>query len=316
MGCVASVGRAIIPGRKRGGPAATSASVQAAAGTREARSMNAPRSLFGNIEQVLADAGEVAALLCQRGWAERNAGNISADVTELADVADGEFDHLPLTPLESACPEMACRVMLISRSGARMRDVAKNPSVSMAAIGISADGRAYRPFQGASGGMTRPPTSELCVHLRVHQSLRARSAVQSAIVHTHPTELIALTQAQEFCEEEKLNHILWGMHPEVKVFIPEGVGFVPYLRPASEGLAEATAAALDRHRIVVWEKHGAIATGRSLAEAFDLIDTPNKSAQIYLLCRSAALQPAGLTAAQLAELKEVERFFRSFGDSA
>lgn len=269
--------------------------------------MSASGSLGESIEQVLADAGDVAHLLCERGWAERNAGNISADVTEFAASAREEVDRRPPVRLPAAYPEVAGRVMLISRSGARMRDVARDPAGSMAAIEIAPDGASYRILEGAG----HPPTSEFCVHLRVHQSLRARSAAQTTVVHSHPTELIALTQAQEYCEEAKLNDLLWGMHPEVKVFIPEGVGFVPYLRPASEELAKATAEAMEGHRVVVWEKHGAIAVGRSFAEAFDLIDTPNKSARIYLLCRGAGLRPGGLTEAQLAELKEVERFFRS-----
>lgn len=274
--------------------------------------MSVPGSLGENIEQVLGDAGDLARLLCERGWAERNAGNISVDVTELAAIVCEETDRHPLVPLGLAYPDMAGRVLLISRSGARMRDVSRDPAGSMAAIEIAPDGSAYRALREAA----RPPTSEFCVHLRVHQSLRARSAAQRAIVHTHPTELIALTQAQDYCEQAKLNDVLWGMHPEVKVFIPEGVGFVPYLRPASEKLAEATAEAMEGHRVVVWEKHGAIAVGRGLAEAFDLIDTPNKSAKIFLLCRSAGLRPAGLTETELAELKEVEQFFKSLGDDA
>ncbi len=277
--------------------------------------MDVSAALGSRMQQLVADVSEVAALLWERGWAERNAGNISVDVTDCAPPHGKGAAQLPPTPLKLRCPEIAGRSFLVSRSGARMRDLAKNAATSMALLRVSDDGRSYRALLNGDGGRAIHPTSEFAIHLRVHQSLRTRKAAQTAVVHTHPTELIALTQAEAYWEEAAVNDVLWGMHPEVKVFIPEGAGLVPYLRPTSEELAEATAAALAGHRIVVWAKHGALAVGQSVAEAFDLIDTLNKAARIFLLCRSAGLDPTGLTAAQLDELKEVEAFFKSLGDS-
>ena len=276
--------------------------------------MDTSAALGSRMQQLVADVSEVAALLWERGWAERNAGNISVDVTDCTRRHGTDAERLAPAVLNLSYPELAGRSFLVSRSGARMRDLAKSAIASMALLRISDDGRSYRTLLQGNGGRPIRPTSEFAIHLRVHQSLRSRKAAQTAVVHTHPTELIALTQAKEYCQQAMVNDVLWGMHPEVKVFIPEGAGLVPYLRPTSEELAEATAGALAGHRTVVWAKHGALAVGQGVAEAFDLIDTLNKAARIFLMCRSAGLDPTGLTAAQLDELKEVESFFKSLGD--
>ena len=94
------------------------------------------------------------------------------------------------------------------------------------------------------------------------------------------------------------------MHPELKMFLPEGVGLAPYRCPGTEELAEVTLTALQEHRIVLWEKHGCLATGADVMEAFDLIDMINKAAQIFLLGRCAGYEVQGLTESQIKELKE------------
>jgi rhamnulose-1-phosphate aldolase len=101
------------------------------------------------------------------------------------------------------------------------------------------------------------------------------------------------------------------MHPEVKVVIPEGAGFVPYRLPGSDELGEATAKTFKNRRVVIWEKHGAVAAGKDASEAFDLIDTLNKSAQIYLACRAAGYKPEGLSAKRIKALEKLSR--RLFG---
>jgi rhamnulose-1-phosphate aldolase len=131
------------------------------------------------------------------------------------------------------------------------------------------------------------------------------SAPEKVILHTHPDELIALTHIPDYLDETVLNRILWGMIPEVKVFVPEGIGFVPYQLPGSEALAEATIKSLDAHKIVLWEKHGCLATGTNIVEAFDSIDVLNKAAKIFLLCKNAGFSPEGLSEEQINELERV-----------
>ena len=64
-------------------------------------------------------------------------------------------------------------------------------------------------------------------------------------------------------------------------------------------LARATIKRLERHDVVFWEKHGILATGSDVIDCFDVIDTLNKSAQIYLCARQAGFEPEGMTTGQL-----------------
>ena len=131
--------------------------------------------------------------------------------------------------------------------------------------------------------------------------MRTNSAAK-ALVHTHATELIALTQIREFCSTGSLNHLFWTMHPETILFVPKGLEFIPYELPGTSGIADTTAKALEDHPVALWEKHGVIATGKSITEAFDTIDILAKSARIFFLVKSAGYQPEGLTDGQLDEL--------------
>ena len=129
-----------------------------------------------------------------------------------------------------------------------------------------------------------------------------RGAPQCAVLHTHPNELLALTHLKAINDEAALNRLLWAMHPETKTVIPEGVGLAPYQAPGSAALEAATLRAIAEHRVILWEKHGVVAIGRDVFEAFDMIDTLNKSAQVYFLCAATGAVPQGLTDAQVAEL--------------
>jgi rhamnulose-1-phosphate aldolase len=73
------------------------------------------------------------------------------------------------------------------------------------------------------------------------------------------------------------------MHTETAFFIPEGVGYVGMEIPGSQELAKATLKSLKNHKVVVWEKHGCLAVGKDVHDAFDRIDLMAKAARIYLM---------------------------------
>jgi rhamnulose-1-phosphate aldolase len=128
-------------------------------------------------------------------------------------------------------------------------------------------------------------------------------------MHTHAHELVTLTHAKEFCDQKILNKLLWSMHPETVIFVPQGVGFVPYILPGSVEIAIKTVKSLQEHNVVVWEKHGVLAIGKSVADTFDVIDILAKSAGIFFLCRSANIVPDSFTDEQLAELRKLAENF-------
>jgi rhamnulose-1-phosphate aldolase len=148
----------------------------------------------------------------------------------------------------------------------------------------------------------REPTSELSTHLAVHDMLIRTKSTAKALVHTHATELIALTQIREFCSTEALNRLLWSMHPETILFIPKGLGFIPFELPGTSGIADSTSDILEEHPVAVWEKHGVLSTGKTAADAFDLIDLLAKSARIFFMVKNAGYEPERLTKEQLDEL--------------
>jgi rhamnulose-1-phosphate aldolase len=136
-----------------------------------------------------------------------------------------------------------------------------------------------------------------------------RGSIEKVVLHTHATELVALTQAKEFCNKDSLNKLLWGMHPETIMFMPKGVGFVPYILPGSAEIAMETIKVLQDHDVALWEKHGVFAIGKSISDTFDVIDILAKSARIFFTCRSANIIPEGFTAPQLKELGKLSANF-------
>jgi rhamnulose-1-phosphate aldolase len=246
----------------------------------------------------------VSRLLWERGWAPKNAGNISVDITGSADIRISDIDKYPYRPLESAYPELAGTMLLVTGAGSRMRDVAHQPTKELCIIQIAGDGRGYFFLWGDVTNAALTPTSELPTHLSLHTLLKRQGGTNKAVLHTHPDELIALSMIPEYDDEQKLNDLLFSVHAESVIVNPRGIGLVPYLLTGTVELAAATIASLERHPIVLWKNHGCVAVGRDVQEAFDLVDITNKSAQLFFLCRRAGFEPEGLTPQQIDELKQ------------
>jgi rhamnulose-1-phosphate aldolase len=191
-----------------------------------------------------------------------------------------------------------------------MRDLAKDPLANMLVIRIHSGGKKCSVyFHKKKGNKTLKPSSELPTHLGIHQLIAARGSHEKVVMHTHATELIALTQHPQIKSGEEINRILWGMHPETIIFIPKGVGFVPYQLPGTDEIARDTINLLQRHDMVLWEKHGVFAIGNSVMDTFDSIDIACKSAKIWFMCQSAGFEPEGLDQHQLNELKKLVQKF-------
>ncbi len=253
----------------------------------------------------LRESAEVSAYLWDKGWAERNAGNLSVDVTELL---RGEPE--PAGPgddawrkLDHSYPALAGRTYLVTGSGHRFRDLARDAPHNTCMLRMAPEADAFRIIWGGEGSPRFRPTSEFPSHLRIHEFLRGSNAPETVVLHTHPTELIAVSHIPDYEDEGVFNRALWSIHPEVKVSIPRGLGLVPYAVPGTEGLAAATVEAFRRgHSVVLWQWHGCVAVARDVLLAFDLIDTANKAAQLILACRAAGIVPRGLNDAQLQDL--------------
>ena len=254
--------------------------------------------MIKQIEQV----AEVAGYLWQKGWAERNGGNITVNITDELDEATRNLPALagPFS-IGVTLPYLKGCFFYAKGTGKRMRDLAREPMKNGAIIRICDDCAHYEIIADE----VVMPTSELPSHLSVHNYLIAKGSPYKASLHTHPIELVALTHSQNWMEKDKATRMLWSMIPETKAFCPRGLGMVPYMLPGSVELADATIKAIDDdYDVVMWEKHGVFAVDTDIMSAFDQVDVLNKSALIYIASRAMGFEPEGMSEAQLAEMSK------------
>ena len=259
-------------------------------------------SLNSKLQDVVNEIADVSGYMWERGWAERNAGNFTVDVTTLlpADMKLGNQFLSVAMPISQ--PELAGRSFIVKVTGAAMRNVAKQPKKHLLLITIAHDMKCYHVLWGGEGTASKP-TSEFISHLKIHQYIRQNDMPLTTFLHTHPPYLIALSQIEKYLHENIINHLLITMHPEVKIVIPDGVGVAPYRCPGSEELADVTVATLKKHHVILWEKHGCAAVAADIAEAFDYIDIMEKSAKLFFICKSSGYLPQGISDEQLDEIR-------------
>ncbi|MBP9482359.1 MAG: class II aldolase/adducin family protein, partial [Parabacteroides sp.] len=71
---------------------------------------------------------EVAGYLWEKGWAERNGGNISVNITELLTEAEKNLPALaPAIQLQEVMGELGGHVFYVTGTGKRMRYVSLKP---------------------------------------------------------------------------------------------------------------------------------------------------------------------------------------------
>lgn len=115
------------------------------------------------------------------------------------------------------------------------------------------------------------------IETRFHLALYRLNPKTMAVVHCHPLNCIALT--------------IRGLPLRCNL-TPEGVlllGKVPtigYYTPGTKGLVDAVAAHYDSP-VMLMERHGAIAQGRSLEEAYDRMEELEFQAELSLMCEGA-----------------------------
>ena len=259
------------------------------------------------IENIFSQIQEVSGYLWQNGWAERNGGNISVNITEEYGNTATDIDQCAYVEYQQLNTELAGKIFFSSGTGLRIRDMVKNLTSlkrNSCLLKINEKANGYHIIWGGEREGFRP-TSELISHLNLHLDLIKRNTDYKAVIHTHPYELVSLTHSKEYCRSsEQISKNLWKMIPEVRLFVPKGIGLVPYALPSSEKLADLTVETLRKYNVALWEKHGAVAVGENVIEAFDFIDVANKGAKIFLQCLSAGYIPEGISNAQLKELEK------------
>ncbi|KAK8881971.1 hypothetical protein M9Y10_044610 [Tritrichomonas musculus] len=243
---------------------------------------------------------EVAGYLWTKGWAERNGGNITLNITEFV---DEEIRKMPAIleprPIGDTLPFLKGCYFYCKGTNKRMRDLARDPMSHGSIIRICEDCTNYEIIAD------KPviPTSEIVSHLSFHNSFIKKENGYKAVVHTHPIDLVAFSHSNKYLQKDVLTRLLWSMIPETRAFCPKGLGIVPYRMPGSKELAEETLKQLDEYDVVLWEKHGVVSVSKDVGEAFDMIDTLSKSAQIYMNAKTMGFEPDGMSSQQMNDIK-------------
>lgn len=139
------------------------------------------------LKAVIDQVAEVTGYLWQKGWAERNGGNITVNITEFV---DDEIKALPaIAPVKQigkVLPNLKGKYFYAKGTGKRMRDLARFPMENGSIIRICDDCASYEIIADEPVA----PTSELPSHLALQDYLLASGSCYKATLHTHPIELV------------------------------------------------------------------------------------------------------------------------------
>lgn len=112
--------------------------------------------------------------------------------------------------------------------------------------------------------------------IRMHLAAYAARPDVAAIVHAHPITAVALTVAGAPPPDDLV--------PEAAVTLGP-IAVAPFATPGTDEVPASLAPFLARHDVVLLERHGALALGRTLDEAFDRMETLERVARIALVAR-------------------------------
>ena len=254
------------------------------------------------LKVVIDQIAEVTSYLWQKGWAERNGGNITVNVTEFMDEECKAMPAIaPVKQIGMTLPYLKGKYFYCKGTGKRMRDLTRWPMQNGSIVRICDDCASYEIIADEPV----VPTSELPTHLALQNYLLETGSCYKATLHTHPIELVAMSHIQRFLKGDEMTRVLWSMIPETLAFAPLGIGIVPYGLPSSVELAKDTLEQIKTHDVVLWEKHGTVAVGQDIMDAFDQTDVLCKAANIYMCARSMGSEPDGMTAEAMKEVQDV-----------
>ena len=240
--------------------------------------------------------------LYRLGWDERNGGNLSVLLDE--EEVSGYLNTSKIIreiPMTFDASEIVGKIFLVTGTGKYFKNVQYDPAYNLGIIKILEDGKTAGLLWGYTDGGR--PTSELPAHLLSHITRLKIDKNHKVVMHTHPTNTIAMTLVHEL-SERAITRTLWQMQTESIVVFPEGVAVLPWMTCGTNEIGIATAEKLKTERICLWAAHGIYGVGKDLDEAFGLIETVEKAAELYMLSVNAGIKN-GITDDQLKELAGV-----------
>lgn len=248
--------------------------------------------------QFMVETIRLLSNMYRQGWDERNGGNLSYLLTaaDYADCLSGKV--IRTIPMNFKAPELIGKVFLVTGTGKYFKNVEYDPENNLGIIRVAGDGETAELLWGyADGGKF---TSELPAHLMTHIERLGWDKGQRVVLHTHPANTIAMTLIEKL-DEKEFSKTLWRANTECIVVFPDGVGVLPWQVCGTYQIGRDTADKMRDFRVVVWANHGIFGTGNTLDEAFGLVETVEKTAQVYMLTKGQPIINT-ITDAGLAEL--------------
>ena len=229
----------------------------------------------------VVEMADTCANMYRLGWDERNGGNISLllDDNEVSEYLDTNI-ILREIPIGFEAKDLCGKYFLVTGTGKYFKNVKGDPENNLGLIRIAEDGCTAQLLWGYKDGGKF--TSELPAHLMSHMARLKQDPENRVVVHSHPTNTLAMTFIHPLSDKE-FTHTLWQMNTECIVVFPDGIGVLPWMVCGTNEIGEATAEKMNDYRLVIWALHGIYGAGKDLDEAFGLIETVEKTAQIYML---------------------------------
>lgn len=228
----------------------------------------------------VVEFGKITANMYRLGWDERNGGNLSLLLDE-----EVVAEYLDLNKVIRNIPfsfdgkELAGRIFMATGTGKYFRNVADDPERNTGIVRISEDGTYAELLWGYNDGGKM--TMEFPSHMMAHIERLKIDSEHRVVMHCHPNNILAMTFVHSL-DEREFTYTLWQMITESIVVFPDGVNILPWMMCGNNEIGAATAEKLKTARVCVWAQHGVYGVGKDLDEAFGLVETVEKAAEVYL----------------------------------
>lgn len=217
----------------------------------------------------------------QQGWHERNGGNLSYRMREkeVEEVRDLLNEEAQWQDIDGCVPKLANEYFMVTGSGKYMKNVQRDFADNVAIIRVNEDGTKYKIVWGLVNGGR--PTSELSSHLMNLEVLKQRDDGLRVVYHAHPANTVALTFVLPV-DGEVFTREIWEMETECPVVFPQGIGVVPWMVPGGREIGIKTAEIMKTQNVAIWYHHGMFVCGHDFDEAYGLMETVEKAAEMLV----------------------------------
>lgn len=245
---------------------------------------------------------DITANMYRLGWDERNGGNISylLEETEVSKFVNIE-NILREISIEFDARELEGKYFLVTGSGKYFRNIIKSPQDNLGLIRVAYGGKKLELLWGFNNNAA--PTSELPSHFMSHIARLKVDPQNKVIMHCHASHLLSMTFTHTLNEKD-FTRTIWQMCTESLVVLPDGISIIPWMVPGTKEIGEATARKMKETRLVIWPQHGVYGAGKDIDEAFGLIETAEKAAEVYTYVNAQGKIIQSITDENLKKLAE------------